>query len=217
MPPGSGSDGEATVRRRGKVAQSRQHTVISVEQRKVATPVHTASEPEDATAETRRIFGDGVLATSGSGGGRGGASHKWLAPPQSERGVLAMFCSPAHALEELRCIKEQFQALRQLGYKIQGMTPSQLSAEWDELRTAGNRQYAELEAAIRKFVRHSNGAVRWRPRFYTYYVLPIVLHLVKLAVFCSAAGILGVLLYDVLVIVGFTLLRHPCERLRISS
>ena len=164
-------------------------------------------EPEDATAETRRMYGDRVLATGGKGSGSSGMFA--IPPPESERGFFAMFASPTAALAELRVIKAQYAALRKLGYAIQAMPPEQLSAEWDTLRATGNEQYEQLEGTIQRFLRHSNMAPRWRPRFYTYYVLPILLNLVKLAVFLSPAGILGVLLYDSLVIGAFTVLRHP--------
>jgi hypothetical protein len=167
------------------------------------------AEPEDAIAETRRIFGDSVMA-SGGGGKGSGSIRTWAAlPPPSERGLWAMFSSPTAALAELRDINAQYAALRKLAYAIQGMAPEQLSAEWDTLRATGNDKYDELERAIQLFTRHSNGAPRWRPRFYTYYILPILLNLIKLAIFCSPAGILGVLLYDVAVIAAFTVLRHP--------
>ena len=166
------------------------------------------AEPEDATAETRRMYGDRVMATGGKGSGSSGMSTALL-PPPSERGLLAKFSSPTVAMGELRVIKDQFAALKKLGYAIQGKAPKELSAEWDSLGATGNAKYEEIEASIQRFLRHTNGAARWRPNFYLYYVLPIVLNLVKLAVFCSPAGILGVLLYDVIVIMIFTVLRHP--------
>ena len=166
------------------------------------------AEPEDATAETRRMYGDRVMATGGKGSGSSGMSTALL-PPPSERGLLAKFSSPTVAMEELRVIKDQFAALKKLGYAIQGKAPKELSAEWDSLGATGNAKYEEIEASIQRFLRHTNGAARWRPNFYLYYVLPVVLNLVKLAVFCSPAGILGVLLYDVIVIMIFTVLRHP--------
>jgi hypothetical protein len=166
-------------------------------------------EPEDATTETRRMFGDIVLAGTRQGFVSGSKDSGGPAPPPSESGLSAVFTSPTQAMSEMRLIKDQFAALKQLGYKIQGMEPKQLSAEWDAMRTTGNDQYAEIERSISRFLRHTNGAPRWRPRFYTYYILPILLNILKLAVFCSPAGILGVLLYDVIVIATFTVIRHP--------
>ena len=201
----AGAGAGAHVRRRRAAAGPEPEdtaAAITAHSRAAAGP-----EPEDATAETRRMYGDRVLATGGKGSGSSGMFA--IPPPESERGFFAMFASPTAALAELRVIKAQYAALRKLGYAIQAMPPEQLSAEWDTLRATGNEQYEQLEGTIQRFLRHSNMAPRWRPRFYTYYVLPILLNLVKLAVFLSPAGILGVLLYDSLVIGAFTVLRHP--------
>ena len=180
-------------------------------QRKLEGTGDATVEPEDATTETRRIFGDSVLAETRlrkefDGGSQDSSGP---VPPPSAGGLRAMFTRPTQAMSELRVIKDQFTALKKLGYRIQGMEPKQLSAEWDAMRTTGNDQYAKIERSISRFLRHTNGAPRWRPRFYTYYILPILLNVLKLGVFCSPAGILGVLLYDVLVIATFTVLRHP--------
>lgn len=172
-----------------------------------------ATEPEDATTETRRMFGDSVLAgTRNDGSFAGGSkdSGEGFLPPPSESGLRVLFeTSPTQAMSEMRVIKDQFAALKKLAYKIQKMTPKQLSAEWEMLRTTGNEQYADIEKSISRFLRHTNGAARWQPRFYTYYLLPILLNILKLAIFCSPAGIVGVLVYDVLVVAIFTVLRHP--------
>ena len=48
----------------------------------------------------------------------------------------------------------------------------------------------------------------WQPRFLTYYLLPIALHLAKLLVFL-ALGVVGMLAFDTLVFAGFAIYRHP--------
>lgn len=109
------------------------------------------------------------------------------------------------ALADLRRVHSLFGALKKEAYRIQGLTPAELAATWDSLRAHSTCQYEEMEEAVRRFL----GASPWQPRFQFYYVLPIVLHLAKLAVFCSSAGILGTLAFDVVVFATFTLLRHP--------
>ena len=186
-------------------------TCSGVVQRKAPVPEIPETEPEDATTETRRMFGASILASTRQGSFVGGSknSSEHSLPPASESGQRVLFTSPTQAMAEMRVIKAQFAALKKLAYKIQNMEPTQLSAEWDAIRKAGNEQYADIERSISRFLRHTNGAPRWQPRFYTYYLLPILLNILKLAIFCSPAGIIGVLVYDVLVVATFTVLRHP--------
>ena len=82
-----------------------------------------ADEPEDATAETRRMFGHSVLADGPDSGGNRKASGGPL-PPPSERGVAAMFASPTQAMSEMRVIKDQFASLKQLASKSKGWNPN---------------------------------------------------------------------------------------------
>ena len=98
-------------------------------------------------------------------------------------------------IAELRAILAQFGALKKLAYEVQGKDPPTLSAEWDGLRGRSEVQYIAIEATIGSFL--GSPGERWQPRFKTYYVLPVALHLLKLAVFCSSAGIIGVLCFDV--------------------
>ena len=108
-------------------------------------------------------------------------------------------------LEELLLIRTQFAALKALAYRVQALEPAELSAQWDALHKSSRVQYEEMETTIRNFV--SPG--RWQPRFVAYYVLPIVLHVVKSIIFFSWIGLPGVLLYDVLVLLILGAARHP--------
>jgi hypothetical protein len=108
-------------------------------------------------------------------------------------------------LEELLLIRTQFAALKALAYRVQALEPAELSAQWDALHKSSRVQYEEMETTIRNFV--SPG--RWQPRFIAYYVLPIVLHVVKSVIFFSWIGLPGVLLYDVLVLLILGAARHP--------
>ena len=110
-------------------------------------------------------------------------------------------------LLELSTIRTEFAELKKLSYSVQALEPKEVSAQWDAMRKASRKQFDGIESSIDAFL--GAPSARWRPRFTFYYVLPIVLHLTKLVIFCSRAGILGTLGYDVLVFLLFGLLRHP--------